>query len=213
VLVRGARGKRLASVLQPGNGVIATWRARLEDHLGTYSIEPVHLRAATVIEQPIALFALSTMTALLAALPEREPHRRLYDGAQVLLDNPEAPAIMGLLMVRFELALLGELGFGLELSRCAATGGTAELCYVSPKSGRAVSRDAGLPYHNRLLALPPVLRAEPDENAAALWPGPADFDAGFRLTGHFLDRHVFGPRGFVLPECRQSLITALINLG
>src|SRR6516225_1393211 len=138
-VVRGGRSRRLASSLQPGNVADVTWRARLESHLGTLSVETRELRAAAMLESPAALYAFATLAAHLRLLAEREPHPSLYEALRVLGEHLSEPAITAPLLLHFELALLAELGFGLDLSSCAATGQREGLAYVSPKSGRAVS--------------------------------------------------------------------------
>lgn len=205
-LVRGGRSSRLRSALQPGNTVIATWRARLDEHLGNYTVEPAVQRAAMVIDHGLKLAGLSTLTAMAQLIPEREAHERLFDAFQIVLDAFEDDAIWPALLVRWELGLLEELGFGLDLGTCAATGSQRDLVYVSPKSGRAVSREGGAPYASRLLVLPGFLRPGSGDNADA-----ADVVAGFALTGHFLDRHVFRARGMRFPEARERLIAALAS--
>ena len=151
-LVRGGRSKRMRPVLQPGNSVIANWHARLENHLGTYSLEADQLRAADLMASQSAIYAILTLSAHLRLLPEREPHTGLFRAASVLVENLEHPEIAASLLVRFELAILEELGFGLDLERCASTGTMHELIYVSPKSGRAVNAQAGKPWHRRRFA-------------------------------------------------------------
>ncbi len=202
-LVRGGAGKRLRGVLQPGNRVRATWRARLADHLGTYACEPTGAVAAALLGDPLRLAGLSAACAVAAvALPEREAHPAVFAGLAALLDalaGEQWPSAY----VKWELGLLGELGFGLDLSRCAATGGNDQLAYVSPKTGRAVSLSAGEPYREKLLALPPFLLAE-----GATGDGAAVAD-GLRLTGHFLDRHVFVHRAGGVPAARQRLVDRL----
>jgi DNA repair protein RecO (recombination protein O) len=187
-LVRGGRSRAMRPVLQPGNTVIATWRARLPDHLGTLTVEPVHMRAAALIDDPFKLAGLGSLTGLCRLLPEREPHARLYDALTVALEALADDEVWPAVLVRFELGLLDELGFGLDLSRCAVTGSRDELLYVSPKSGRAVSAAAAEPYRDRLLKLPPFLLG-----SQAGPPTLADVLAGLKLTGHFLDRHFFQP--------------------
>jgi DNA repair protein RecO (recombination protein O) len=145
---------------------------------------------------------LATLAGLAQLLPEREPHRRIYDALLIVLDAIEQDDVWPALLVRWELGLLDELGFGLDLSKCAATGSSDELVYVSPKTGRAVSAAAGQPYRDRLLVLPPFLRTGGDATVA-------DVLAGFRLTGHFLARHVFEPRGLPAPEQRAWIIRQL----
>lgn len=205
-LVRGGRSRRQRPVLQAGNVVRADWRARLSDHLGSYTVELVEAHAAQALDDMAALAALNTLTGLTRLLPERDPHARLCDAALVVLRHIGDGDVWPGLLVRWEMELLNELGFGLDLSACAATGSTQELVYVSPKTGRAVSRGAGAPYSEKLLALPAFLarRGEP-----AAEPAPDDVLAGFALTGVFLERHVFEPRGIAPPEARARLIALL----
>lgn len=204
-LVRGGRSRRFQPVLQPGNRIEATWRARLDEHLGTYQIEPVTLRAARLMQAATSLHALQAMAALLRLLPERDPHPHLYEAMDVILDSIEVPADAGELFVRFELAVLDDLGFGLDLMRCAATGADEDLAFVSPKSGRAVSRPAGEPYAGKLLALPAFLARR--DNRAADRESLAD---AFRLTAFFFDRHVYGPRGIAPAGAREAFVRAAL---
>jgi DNA repair protein RecO (recombination protein O) len=203
-LVRGGRSRQMRPVLQPGNIVLATWRARLEEHLGNFALEPLELKAGLLIGEAMRLAALTTLTAEAQLLPEREPHPRLYGAMRVVLDALEDEGTWPALLVRWELGLLDELGFGLDLARCAATGTTEDLIYVSPKTGRAVSRDAGLAYRDRLLILPAFLKG-----TQAGRPGQTDVVDGLKLTGFFLERHVFGPRGVGAPESRHWIIAHL----
>ncbi|MDB5506478.1 MAG: repair protein RecO [Devosia sp.] len=197
-LVRGGRSAKLSATLQPGNTVQLVWRARLEDYLGTYTVELLQPRAAAIIADRTRLYLSQVLCDHLRLLPERDPHDLLLHDALALLDGePDAAAL-----ARFELLLLEELGFGLDLSTCAATGTTLDLTHVSPKSGRAVSRAAAEPYRDRLLVLPTFLDAEgPASNA--------DIAAAFRLTGHFLDMHVWHPRQVEPPATREALIAIL----
>jgi DNA repair protein RecO (recombination protein O) len=204
-LVRGGGSSRLRPVLQPGNGVSVTWRARLDEHLGHYAAEGLRLRAADFLPVPHALFAVTHLAALVRLLPERDPHRVVHDALEAVLDRIADPALAGALVVRFELQMLAELGFGLDLDHCAATGETADLVYVSPKSGRAVSRRAGRDWHDRLLALPAFLAEDRDA------PEAAELMAGFALTGYFLARHVFEVRGLPMPDARSHLLAALLR--
>ncbi len=206
-LVRGGRSRRMRPVLQAGNLVEAVWRARLDEHLGNFQIEGTELRAARLFELPVGVFAVQTLSSHLRLLPERDPHRGLYDAMLVVLNHLEEPAIAGELMVRFEIALLEELGFGLDLNACAVNGTRGDLAYVSPKTGRAVSRAAAAPWAQRLLVLPPFLDREwPTENQLA---GIEELAAGFRLCGHFLERHIYLPRGIAAPEERNGFINAI----
>ncbi|MBP0616012.1 DNA repair protein RecO [Jiella mangrovi] len=202
-IVRGGRSRRQQPVLQPGNTVEAHWRARLDEHMGTFILEPLTLRAASLIESAAALNAVQLAAAHLRLLAERDPHPRLYDGLAVILEHLAEPQTTSALMLRFEIALLEELGFGLDLAQCAATGQTSDLVYVSPKTGRAVSREAGAPWHDKLLPLPAFLAKEGGDE------GAAEIAQGFRLTGYFLARNVFEPRGLKEPEARHGLIAAL----
>lgn len=201
-LVRGGVGLRLRPVLQIGNTLTATWRARLDEHLGTYTVETVISRTAKLMASAAALHGVALLATHLRLLPERDPHPALYDALPVILDALDEPDVARALMVRFELALLDELGFGLDLSECAATGRRDELTHVSPKSGRAVCREAATPYLKSLLELPPFLRADRSSISCEV----ADLLAGFRLTGFFLERHVYGPRGLLIPDCRGAFI-------
>jgi DNA repair protein RecO (recombination protein O) len=203
-LVRGGSSSRHKPVLQAGNLVTATWRARLDEHLGYYVLEALDLRAAAYLTTAHALYAVHHLVALCRLLPERDPHSLVFD----LLDRTIAalaePAPAAVLVARFELQLLAELGFGLDLAACAATGTSVDLVYVSPKSGRAVSRAAGEPWRDRLLALPEFLCAD-----ASREPSAQALRDGFALTGFFLARHVFEPRREALPEARAHFIAAV----
>ena len=204
-LVRGGRSKRLRPVLQAGNSVTVTWRARLEEHLGMFTVEPVALRAAHLMHDRSALLMANLLCGYGLLLPERDPHPRLFDGLVAYLEILPEGRGMAETLLRFELMLLEELGFGLDLTCCAATGATEGLTYVSPKTGRAVSKDAGTPYHQKLLTLPGfVLDEVPVKD-----PSEEDWQAAFHLTGFFLQRHVFEPRGISVSKARASLIKAL----
>ena len=161
-------------MLQPGNSVEAVWRARLDEHLGIFTIEGQTMRSSRLIASPLALYGIAAMASLLRLVPERDPHPGLYAAAVALADHLDDAGTAPALFVRFELALLAELGFGLDLSECAATGERDDLAFVSPKSGRAVSAGAGAPYMRRLFALPAFLhrrdrrRAEPGRDQGRL---------------------------------------------
>ena len=205
-MVRGGRSRAMQPVLQPGNLVDALWRARLDEHLGEFRIEPVRQRAAQLMESAVALYGVQTMAALLRLLPERDPHPHLYEALDIILDHLDDPAGAGELFIRFELAVLNDLGFGLDLTECAATGRRDELTYVSPKSGRAVTREAGQPYADRMLALPAFLA--PERQAAT---SGEEIEAAFRLTGFFLHRHVYDPRGIDMPSAREGVREAVLK--
>jgi len=202
-LVRGGRSRRFKAVLQPGNSVLATWRARLDEHLGTFTVEPLVARAAALIEDRRRLFLAQLVSAHLRLLPERDPHGRLYARALALIEEDGDALTLGAGLARFELLLLDELGFGLDLASCAATGATEDLVYVSPKTGRAVSAAAGEPHRAKLLALPGFLTTAREPDAAAV----AD---ALALTGYFLSVHVWNARGTAPPPTRDSLIAALL---
>jgi len=205
-LVRGGAGSRMRPVLQPGNSVNAVWRARLDEHLGTYAIEGTRLRAATMLASSHAAYGITHLAALTRLLPERDPHDDIYDQLVAILDDFDDPLVAATHVVRFELAMLTELGFGLDLTSCASTGTTADLVYVSPKSGCAVSRAAGAPWRDRLLRLPPFLR---DLDEAARPQDECEIVDGFRLTGMFLLRNVLEPRGQGHPDARDGFIAAI----
>ena len=201
--VHGGRSRRLRPCLQPGNGVSVVWRARLEEQMGSFTVEPRLLRAARLMDSALALNAVNHLCALVRLLPEREPHDEVYDALEAILDRVEDRAATPAAMVRFALAMLAELGFRLDLERCAATGSREDLVYVSPKSGRAVCRAAGEPYRARLLPLPLFLLVE----SAEIFPG--DLAAAFRLAEFFLLRDVFAPRGLTLSDGRGAYLKRL----
>jgi DNA repair protein RecO (recombination protein O) len=202
-LVRGGVSRRIKPYLQPGNSVRATWRARLDQHLGNYTIEGTALRADRLMASGAASYCMQTLAAHLRLLPERDQHLALYDALSLIVDHVDEPEIAAPLLVRFELQLLAELGFGLDLGECAATGETGELVYVSPKSGRAVSRVAGEPWKTQLLLLPGFL------NGHGALTTAEDIVAGFTLTEFFLMRRVFEPRGVPMPEARAAFLSAI----
>ncbi|MGV3634300.1 MAG: DNA repair protein RecO [Pseudorhodoplanes sp.] len=202
-LVRGGAGSRMRPVLQPANAVRAHWRARLDDHLGSFTIEPIALRAGSLFADSHAVFAVTHLAALARLLPERDPHEIVYDSLEAIVAHVSDPVLCAALIVRFELLMLSELGFGLDLESCASTGSDADLIYVSPKSGRAVSREAGAPWHDRMLALPAFVTGDVDR------VGARDIADGFALTAFFLARHVLEPRGITLPDARAHFITAV----
>jgi DNA repair protein RecO (recombination protein O) len=202
-LVRGGTGMRLRGVLQPGNSLRATWRARLDDHLGNYAVEGTNLRAAGFLNSAHAVHGVTHIAALCRLLAEREPHARIHGGLEAILDALDDRAAVAPMIARFELDFLAELGFGLDLSSCVATGDTADLIYVSPRSGRAVSRAAGEAYRDKLMRLPGFLRTDGEP------PSAADLADAFVLTGFFLERHAFAPRGLPLPEARARFVAAI----
>jgi DNA repair protein RecO (recombination protein O) len=206
-LVRGGVGRRLRGVLQPGNALRATWRARLDEHLGNFAVEGLNLRAAAFLPAAHAVHGVTHLAALCRLLAEREPHASIYHALETILDRLDDPRAAAPMIARFELDFLAELGFGLDLNSCVATGATEELIYVSPKSGRAVSRGAGEPYRDRLMRLPAFLHGDAEPETAA------DLADAFALTGFFLDRLAFSPRQLALPEARAHLVAALARFG
>ena len=202
-LVRGGISRRIKPYLQPGNSVHATWRARLDEHLGNYTIEGTASRADRLMASAPASYCMQTLAALLRLLPERDPHVALYDALCLIVDHLDEPQIAAPLLVRFELQMLTELGFGLDLGECAATGEAGELIYVSPKSGRAVSRAAGEPWKTQLLTLPGFL------NGRGTGANAEEIVAGFTLTEFFLLRRVYEPRGLTMPDARNSFLASL----
>jgi DNA repair protein RecO (recombination protein O) len=209
-LVRGGSSKRLRPLLQPGNSVTAVWRARLDEHLGYYVVEGTRLRAANVLASSHATYGVTHLASLARLLPERDPHQDIYEMFERTLDDFDDAGAAAAHLIRFELAMLAELGFGLDLENCAATGATTELIYVSPKSGGAVSRLAGEPFRDRLLRLPAFLRQgeRQGEGGANGW-SDQDLQDGFRLTGLFLLRHVLEPRGQGHSDARDGFINAV----
>ena len=206
-VVRGGAGRRMAPLMQPGAQLQATWRARLEDHLGVFTVEPLRSRAGLLADRD-ALAGLNAVCALLHfALPEREAHPTLYARTMTVLEMMEGSELWPLAYLRWEMALLEDLGYGLDLSRCAVTGAAGGLVHVSPKSGRAVSAEGAGPWAERLLPLPPEMLGE---GAGAL-PGVL---AGLRTTGHFLSAWLapaIGERP--VPEARARLMDRLARRG
>lgn len=206
-LVRGGRSRRLAPLLQPGNSLQVTWRARLADQLGICTVEPLTLRAGALLTDPLGLYGLQHLAFLARLMPERVAHPGVHEALTLVLDHLGEPLIAGPLLVRFELELLAELGYGLDLARCASTGQTWDLAYVSPKSGRAVSRDAGEPYRTRLLPLPSFLVSGERQPGSEV--NFRDVANGLKLTSFFLERDVFSPRGVSASQTREGLSAAL----
>lgn len=206
-LVRGGRSRAMRPVLQPGNRVNLVWRARLEDHLGAYQVEAEDLSAGHLMEDRLALAGLNAACAMASlCLPERETHPAVYDAFEVLISALDDPDLWPAIYVRWEAGLLADLGYGLDLKKCAATGLTHDLIYVSPKSGRAVGAEAGAPYKDRMLALPAFLRGAPGLDAG-------DVEAGLKLTAHFIERRVLWPADRRLPDARMRMIERLAEHG
>ena len=197
-LVQAARGRK-GGGMQPGNRVVARWRARLPEHLGSFTIESESNGAAALMDQPLRLVALQSACSLIAvSTPEREPHPGLYEATAALIETLPGPA-WDAAYVAWELGLLRLLGFGLDLQRCAATGVNDMLTYVSPRTGRAISESAAEPWRDRLLKLPGFLIGRgPAE--------PPDILEGLNLTGHFLERVAFAATHSPLPAARVRFV-------
>lgn len=202
-VVRGGTSRKTAPILQPGAQLDVVWRARLEDHIGAFTVEPVRSRAAAAMGDRMALAGLNAVTALLSfCLPEREAHPALYARSEALLDLLGQADVWPLAYLQWELALLEEMGYGLDLTACAVTGAQEGLIYVSPKSGRAVSAGGAGEWADKLLPLPEVLRGE---GAAH----DAEIAQAFITTGYFLTHHLarnLGDRP--LPEARARFVDA-----
>ncbi len=203
-IVRGGASRKIAPLLQPGAELDVTWRARLEDHLGTFTIDPKRARSAVLMGDRLTLAGLNAMVAMLSfALPEREAHPTLYDQTRAVLDMMEEGPFWPLAYLQWELTLLQELGFGLDLGRCAVTGATEDLQFVSPKSGKAVSRKGAGEWVDRLLPLSPTLSGE--------WNGDQhELLDGLKVTGHFLTTWLAPALGNKpVPDSRARLIDLL----
>ena len=199
-LVRGGRSRAMRPVLQAGNMVHVVWRARLEDHLGAFTVDPHRMIVAGIIDDVHRLAGLTTITTLASLLPEREPHPRIYDASLLLIEHLNDDAIWPAVLVKWEMGLLEELGFGLDLARCAVSGETADLTHVSPRTGRAVCAREAAPWQDKLLALPAFV------TGASVAASNAEIVQGLKLTGHFLARHIFEPRGVSAPEQRRRIL-------
>ncbi len=202
-VVRGGTSRKIAPILQPGAQLDLAWRARLEDHIGAFSVEPVRSRAATAMGDRLALAGLNAVTSLIRfCLPEREAHLPLYRRTEALLDLLDQMDLWPLAYLHWEVSLLEEMGYALDLTRCAVTGAREGLCFVSPKSGRAVSQAGAGVWADRLLPLPEVLRGEGDAP-------DAEIALAFKTTGYFLETHLAaGLGGKPLPEARARFVEA-----
>ena len=206
-LVRGGAGRRLRPLLQPGNILEVEWRGRLEEHLGWYTLELIEPLAGQLMDDRLSLAALNSVAALLLEmLPEKQPLEGLYDVTRIVLENLGDPEVWPALYVRWESVLLQSLGYGLDMSACAATGVAHDLTHISPRSGRAVSAAAANPYLDKLFRLPPFMRGEPVAS-------PRDIGDGLKLTGHFLETRVQWERNRTLPEARRVMVERLVAGG
>jgi DNA repair protein RecO (recombination protein O) len=204
-LVRGGHSARLTATLQPGNSLGLVWRARLDEHLGAFAVEPLNSRAGRLMGSAMALAGITYLGTLARLLPERDPHEAVYKALTLIVDRLDEPGIAPALVVLFEAQVLAECGFRLDLFRCAVTGASDNLAYVSPRSRRAVSLAAGSPWRDRLLPLPAFLREGARLDAA---PSAEEIADGFRMTGFFLQRDVFESRGEPLPDSRRAFLAA-----
>jgi len=206
--VAGGASRRMKPFLQPGARVIADYRARTSDHLGSARLEPVGEGPSALFDDGLALTGLAAAAAVAqGALPEREPHPGAFLAFEALMAAFQIPSVWPAIFVRFEAGLLEDLGFGLDLSRCAVTGTMDDLIWVSPRTGRAVSREAGAPYADKLLKLPPFMLGA----QAGLREG--DVRAGLDLTGHFLEQFVFHPQNKPIPSARVWMVDKLAEQG
>jgi DNA repair protein RecO (recombination protein O) len=202
--VAGGASRKMKPFLQAGAQVLVRYRARVSDQLGSASLEPVGEGPSALFDDALALAGLSAAAAVAAgALPEREPHPGAYLAFEALANALAHTDYWPAVFVRFEAGLLQELGFGLDLEKCAATGTTEDLAFVSPKTGRAVSRAAAEPYAGKLLPLPAFL------STGGIPADDAELRQGLDLTGYFLERHVFWPHNKPLPPARARLIESL----
>ena len=206
--VAGGASRKMRPFLQPGARVMADYRARTSDHLGLARLEPVGEGPSALFDDPMALAGLAAAAGVAqGALPEREPHPGVFLAFEALMAAFAVPEVWPAIFVRFEAGLLEDLGFGLDLSRCAATGVMDDLIYVSPRTGRAVSADAGAPYADKLLKLPQFMLG------AQAGLGEGDVGAGLDLTGHFLEQFVFHPQNRPIPPARVWLVDRLREAG
>ena len=206
--VAGGASRKMRPFLQAGARVVADLRSRTSDQLGSARLEPVGEGPAALFDDPLALFGLNAAAAVAqGALPEREPHPGAFLAFEAMMGAFALPEVWPAIFVRFEAGLLEDLGFGLDLSRCAATGSMDDLIYVSPRTGRAVSREAGAPYADKLLNLPPFMLG------AQAGLGEGDVKAGLELTGHFLEQFVFHALNKPLPPARVWMIERLAEAG
>lgn len=202
--VAGGASRKMKPFLQPGARVVVEYRARTSEQLGSARLEPIGEGPSALFDDSLALTGLAAAAAVVqGALPEREPHPGVFLAFEALVSAFALPEVWPAIFVRFEAGLLEDLGFGMDLSRCAATGTMDDLVYVSPRTGRAVSREAGAPYADKMLALPPFMLG------AQAGLGTGDVLAGFALTGHFLEQFVFHPQNRPLPPARERLLEKL----
>ena len=207
-LVRGGVGRKLRPVLQPGNKIKVEWRGRLSEHLGSFGVEALNSRAAELMDDRLSLAGLNSACAIAReTLPEREAHTGVFDAFEVLIENLHEIEIWPALYIQWEAGLLSAMGYGLDLSRCAATGATQNLTHVSPRSGRAVCAEAAEPFLDKLYKLPPFMQPMNMRNDRSITS--EDIAAGLRLTGYFLETRVQWGVNRTLPEARERMINLL----
>ena len=207
-VVRGGTSRKIAPILQAGAQIDVRWSARLEEHIGTYAVEPIQSRAAALMSSRLTLAALNAATGLLTfCLPDREPHPHFYERTVAMLDHLGQSDAWPLAYLRWELALLDEMGFGLDLSCCAVTGGIDDLAYVSPNSGRAVSAEGAGEWADKLLPLPHSLMGHGDGQDMN------DIARGLTTTGFFLKTRLAAGLGKELPEARERFVAAVRRQG
>jgi DNA repair protein RecO (recombination protein O) len=212
-MVHGGRSRKNRPVLQIGNHIDLTWKARLADQLGYATVSLRRGYAAETMNDRVALAGLTAMTTLARLLAERDPHPSLFEVSLFVAGFLDDPSVWPALYVRWEQALLNELGFGLDLTKCAVTGSTRNLAYVSPNSGRSVSVEAAQPYKDRLLRLPSFMLPAPSRNERRGAVTQDDIQAGLQLTGHFIEHRVLAPRDMVMPDIRAQLPSLLNRRG
>ena len=207
-VIRGGASRKMAPLLQPGAQLQADWKARLSEHLGSYTVELMRSRSANAMADRLALSGLNAVCALLAVvMPEREAHPKLYKRTEQLLDLLGSPDVWPLAYLQWEEALLAELGFALDLTTCAVSGSTEDLSFISPKTGRAVSGSAAGEWADRLLPLPNVLAGEGEAETA-------DILEALDVTGYFIERKVIAPlSGAEMPAARLRLLQTLRRQG
>ena len=205
--MRGGAARKNRPVYQPGNRLAVIWRARLQDQLGSFTAELIDANAARILDQPLRLSAMMSACALVEkALPDRDPHPDLYNLLRQLIDTLTTSGVWAPDYVRFELALLADLGFGLDLSFDTNLVSSVDLVYVSPRTGRAVTAETAKGYEDRLLVLPSFLVSESQPDAAGIRDG-------LKLAGYFLERHLFAALDRPVPEARQALVDRFSRVG
>ncbi len=209
-LVRGGVSRKLRPVLQAGNKIKVEWRARLSEHLGYFTVEGVNSRAAELMQDRLSLAGLNSACAVAReTLPEREPHADVFDAFEVLIANLHDKDIWPALYIQWEAGLLASMGYGLDLSRCAATGVTDNLTHVSPRSGRAVCAQAAEPYRDKLYSLPSFMQPLSRRNDITV--PQCDVEDGLRLTGYFLETRIQWGVNRTLPEARERMVGMLVG--